>query len=556
MSNIIIREVDNTSNTLDEGTEVAVVTGFGAISSNTEDYLNKFTLFTSLSKFKSVMGSTPPVFKSDFIYSTTDWTANVCETLGTSKMFEKGDVDPGYCYAVGLLSAGIPVVYYMANNAPITTSDELTAEVTFTNNVANNIEFSAEALEQNHVVIDATSTTEDVEVNFTSANYGTKKIIVNLIYTGTDTAPTSVTIKYTYRTSDVDAKDMYDAFCGSIAKESIFEELRDRGTYNIKYITTGGYPIYEFKRAVYPDATESTKIIGGNTLVSEVLDICAAQVSEEGAGDYTGRGDCIALIDHTNYANRTLYDKGTNATSVFGCVNKSNDDTESLLGFGDKLTFAAMFTPWCAYSVNSISVGNISLPASYAYLTSLATTSKVYSSWNAVAGVARGAVSNITNVLTTEILSNNIANKYQIDTEDAEGISINGITRVKPYGQVIWGNRTLQNAYVDKGVTALGFLNIRSMICDIKKQVYTACKRYMFQENSEILWINFKATITPLLDQMCSGHGLETYTIRKGEGTSKTKLYAFITLKPIYAVETFDITITLTDDDDLSVTED
>lgn len=556
MSSIIIREVDNTTNALDEGVEVAFVPGFGALSAQSEEYLNKFTLFTSLAKFKDAMGSYPQTFATPFAYSADDWTQNACEQLGTSVMFEAGDPDPGYCYASGLLSAGIPVIYYMANKAPITTSEAVTAEVTFVENAAKNVAFVDNALDATRIVIDAKSETTNVTAKFTTVDYSTHKIMVDLTYTGTETAPTSVSIKYTYRSNVVDAADMYDAFCGSVTTPTIFEELKDRGTYNVKYITTGGYPIYEFKRDVYPEAIESAKISGGNTLVAEVLDVCAAQVSEEGAGENTGRGDCIALIDHTNYANRTLFDKGDTATSVFGCANRpSTDATESLLQFGDKLTFGAMFTPWCAYSIQGVTAGNIALPASYAYLTCLATSSRIYSSWNAVAGVARGTVSGITNILTTEILTNNIANKYQIETEGAAGVSINGITRVKPYGQVIWGNRTLQVADADKGVTALGFLNIRSMVCDIKKQVYTACKRYMFQENSAILWINFKAMITPLLDQMCSGHGLETYTIRRGAQSNKTKLFAYITLKPIYAVESFDITITLTDEDELSVTE-
>lgn len=557
MSSIIIREVDNTTNALDEGVEVAFVPGFGALTTQSTEYLNKFTLFTSLAKFKDAMGNYPQKFQNAFTYVANDWTANACEVLGTSVMFEANDPDPGYCYATGLLNAGIPVIYYMANNAPIQTSESLTAEVTFVGNVVENAAFvDATNLDATKVVIDVAADTADVIARFASVDYSTNKILVDLTYTGTETAPTSVSIKYTYRSSVVDAADMYNAFCGSVTAPSIFEELKDRGTYNVKYITTGGYPIYEFKRDVYPEKAENSKITGGNTLVAEVLNVCAAQVSEEGAGEYTGRGDCIALIDHTNYANRTLFDKGDAATSVFGCANRpSTDVTESLLQFGDSLTFGAMFTPWCAYSISGITAGNIALPASYAYLTCLATSSRIYSSWNAVAGVARGTVSGITNILTTEILTNNIANKYQVETEGASGVSINGITRVKPYGQVIWGNRTLQVADADKGVTALGFLNIRSMVCDIKKQVYTACKRYMFQENSAILWINFKAMITPLLDQMCSGHGLESYTIRRGEQSNKTKLFAYITLKPIYAVESFDITITLTDDDELDVTE-
>ena len=53
----------------------------------------------------------------------------------------------------------------------------------------------------------------------------------------------------------------------------------------------------------------------------------------------------------------------------------------------------------------------------------------------------------------------------------------------------------------------------------------------------------------PLLDKMKTSYGLSDYVIKKGSKSGKTKLYAEITLYPIYAVETIDVTISIQDED-------
>ena len=127
-------------------------------------------------------------------------------------------------------------------------------------------------------------------------------------------------------------------------------------------------------------------------------------------------------------------------------------------------------------------------------------------------------------------------------------------TEIKPYGQVIWGNRTLQKADAYKHVTAMGFLNLRNEVSDIKKLVYRAARRWMFEQNTSVLWVNFKSTITPLLERMVNGYGLSRYEIRKGAKTAKHKLYAEIRIWPIYAVEYIDVTIQILDEETI-VTE-
>jgi hypothetical protein len=53
--------------------------------------------------------------------------------------------------------------------------------------------------------------------------------------------------------------------------------------------------------------------------------------------------------------------------------------------------------------------------------------------------------------------------------------------------------------------------------------------------------------VTPTLDQMQSGAGISGYKILKGTTTEKAKLVATVKLYPLYALEEFDITVELVD---------
>ena len=87
------------------------------------------------------------------------------------------------------------------------------------------------------------------------------------------------------------------------------------------------------------------------------------------------------------------------------------------------------------------------------------------------------------------------------------------------------------------------------MVSDVKKIAYTAAKSLIFEQNTDVLWINFKAKVTPLLDKLLSGSGISNYKIIKEPTTNKTKIKAKIILYPVYAVEQFEIDIILRDED-------
>lgn len=307
---------------------------------------------------------------------------------------------------------------------------------------------------------------------------------------------------------------LYKRFTGDENNDNIFKALTDKGTHNIKFITSGGYPTFEY---------------GGNVAVA-AMNTAAVD-----------RGDVVVLIDPTDYPGRTLK-PAKNSGSVFDVVNNSkNDSLLSLQGpTSDKGgAYATMVPVWIKYTAPTYGA-LISMPGSFAYLISYANSVRTYADWLAIAGVARGIIPNCQGINSFHVLTNSIAEAYQTKT----GISINPITYIRGYGYALWGNRTLLN---NNGLTASSFLNLRSLICDVKKTVYAACRRYMFEQNNDVLWVSFKAAITPTLEKMVAGYGIESYKIVKLPTREKAKIVAEIILTPIYAVEDFEVTIVLTD---------
>ena len=286
-------------------------------------------------------------------------------------------------------------------------------------------------------------------------------------------------------------------------------------------------------REMYGTMVEvSVKITNQSTIVNKML-YCAES-----------RGDCVALIDHTNNPYRKL--DATNVNSVYYSVS-SDESPYKIKSNGE---YGAMFTPWCECDFLTLGtqdgVEPYAMPASFVYLMALAKSIKSNASWMAVAGVARGVANIIQPKLYGSLrISNAIADSYQA----RNAIGINAITNVKPYGYLIWGNRTLKNNAIEGNITATSLLNTRNMVSEIKKVAYSAAKRCMFEQNSDILWINYKAKVAPTLDRMVSAGALTNYKIIKENSDMKAQLKCTIRIFPTYAVESFDITIEMADEE-------
>ena len=347
--------------------------------------------------------------------------------------------------------------------------------------------------------------------NYLRAGLASGSTVVQLLSTATCTCNEiveSVSITKMYSA-------LYDIFSVSDDKT---DGIIDRGNFNIKYLTSGGYPTFEYS---------------GNALVSKMLALAEK------------RGDCIALIDHTDNDDReTNVDK---SASVYQSVLNTFDGTNG--------EFGAMFTPWCEFnrltsdveSANVKPVDSVRLGGSFAYLGALADSIKTNAPWLAIAGATRGKVQNLRNNSIKPLITNGAADYMQPRTN----IAVNAITDIKPYGNVIWGNRTLKKN--EENLVATSFLNIRNLVCDVKKICYRTARKLTFEQNNDILWINFKSMIAPTLDRMVSGYGISGYKfVRDNEhekASAKATLCAKIFLYPVEPVEDFYITIMLEDDE-------
>jgi len=425
-----------------------------------------------------------------------------------------GDPDPGYRYALYLLSLGIPVYYEQMNSS---------FEPVDMNDPAN---VSASPVAEGWFI--------EVESNYVRTDDETVQS-GTVYYKGADI---SVTSMYKGLEARFNGYDEASAVNGS---DYSFDSM---GDYAVKYITSGGYPTFEYGPLADPDA--SGKVYGTSPLAEQMIRLAAT------------REDAVALIDHTNNPNRSIY-----ATDTYSVITRIRDEFSNITT--ETGSYGTMFTPWYTCTHAAVSGGssnnygineNISqMPGSLAFLSALAQQLKNYNPWLAVSGVSRGPVPYCAGLHTNFTLTNNVADSYQIIPGDVENlgsasISINPITYIRNYGYCIWGNRTLRNN--SNGTKATSFLNIRDTVSDIKKRLYEASQSLLFEQNTDVLWLSFKNLVTPLLETMVSNYILADYSIVKynvdpetGQTVPSYKILAAIRIVPINSVEVFELQVQL-----------
>lgn len=331
---------------------------------------------------------------------------------------------------------------------------------------------------------------------------------------------TALTLNVSSTEDEFTVVDMYSILNAESVSDGTFtnpfERLQNIGDYNIKFITSGAYPLFEVTS--YSNAVKKQALAAAN------------------------RCDATAIIDYANKVTRNL--AASNTTSVKYCFTSfvsSNNFGSNTLGEAVE-SYTTMFIPYGIYSSYTLA-SEITLPGSYGYLIALANSVQTNANWLAVAGVKRGAISNL--ISLSQNITNAIANSYQ--TQNEGDVAINPITRIGSYGYVIWGNRTsLQTAETD-ALKASAFLNVRQLVSDLKKVVFNAARKLTFEPNSDVVWINFKSEIEPTLTSMLTGQGITKYQLTKVATTKKATIVAKIRIWPIEAVEDWDITIELAD---------
>lgn len=302
---------------------------------------------------------------------------------------------------------------------------------------------------------------------------------------------------------------------------NFWKKYEDKSLFDLRFITSGGYGLDSVSGGENTDA----KAIAQNMIK------CAAE-----------RGDAYAVVDVPfDRTSETQIDAWCNSLEVSDVIRDSEVTEEA---FKYSAAFANSFT------CKGRGAEAPRLPASFGYLACFGKYIKNYADWFAMAGSVRGVIP-FANVETFEKYGDAAIDVLQDRTTEGH-MACNVIYNMRPYGQVIYGNRTLHALEADNetgtiGLKASDFLNIRNICCDIKKTLYRACRRFLFEPNSDTLWVRFSNEITPLLESMKSGQGIKGYKLIRKVNKKKATLTAAINIIPIEAVEDFDLTLNLTD---------
>lgn len=273
-----------------------------------------------------------------------------------------------------------------------------------------------------------------------------------------------------------------------------YEFITDKYIYDVKFVTGGGYTNEEIDQMY---------------IAKKQKDLCET------------RKDCFAILD---------IPYGTQKSQV----NKYFTDCDT--------SFAASFAPWCYTKLPS---GNERWMApSYLFLYTLGRSiqdgNPVYS---APAGVLKASMPQV------------IKPEYEIggDTLDlwqsANPQAINPLMKLRNYGYVIYGQKTLyniQNNNSAKG-SALQEINVRIAMNEIRRILFNAAIKLTFQANNQRTWNEFKALVEPKLQSMVSNGGITDFQVKMDSTTTTQEdlqnntIRARVSVSVTKAVENFEI---------------
>lgn len=168
--------------------------------------------------------------------------------------------------------------------------------------------------------------------------------------------------------------------------------------------------------------------------------------------------------------------------------------------------------------------------------------------WSAVAGAKRGK---LPISASAGFLKESEIDDMQPTTSTDTAFAINPIIKMNPWGVRIWGDRSCLAVDSD-GLKASHFANIRILVCDIKKALYKAARQYQFEQNNDVLWVNFQSSVNTKLEEMKQSYGISGYRWIKEDTDEKAKLKATLKVVPVAPFEDLDLTLVLTDSLDVS----
>lgn len=344
MQRIKINEVDLTSNAVVSAiTNIVFVPGFATEGDSFEP-----TLCTTVSEFEEAFGAKCPTFKND-----QPWPGEFAEdAINTESglMFAEGACDPSYVYAKELISRGLPVLYekinlsnddidvetmYNALDKVYTTS---TTDFVITQPKDFNRKFAGvydKDTEVPYLKWDIVSVEDEDGNNKYYRFIKDSKKITDARLLGQeipeDTEEFDESKSYLEGNRVLHNGKLYGAnfnmepgewveanwefITEPVGDEISLIPLNDRNEYDIKYLTSGGYPVFEYFSERGGSISKKMMTLGQS------------------------RGDCMVFIDHTDNPDRPIL--ATNKHSVYYSLAhdyKVNDSSAEVKGIGYMLT--------------------------------------------------------------------------------------------------------------------------------------------------------------------------------------------------------------------------
>lgn len=308
----------------------------------------------------------------------------------------------------------------------------------------------------------------------------------------------------------------YDPENDDLGDAEYWDSLKDKATYDFRFIING--------------------LLTDNVDANTQITVVATHHDDDRAEINNGRGDCTALCD----IDESIYNTVANRASRVALFNAIKPEA---LALGK---YAAWFAPSVCLKGTSSKYVNHKFPASFYYLACFKNAlDNGFAEWYAAAGYTRGVCKYI--VESTDVnFGEYLINALEPRTNESGLLAaVNVIAKIRK-NYYLWGNRTAA-ALGGVDLKAEHFLNIRQLCSTLKKQIYVACRKFTFDPNSDVLWINFCNALKPTLEGMKADQGVKDYKIVKLRTSKKAELKARVRIIPIEAVEDFDIEITLED---------
>ena len=364
---------------------------------------------------------------------------------------------------------------------------------------------------------------------------------LEFVYVGSDATKGKLT---------ADAKEI--DYTDTLLANQVIYRKNDANDGAVEYIAAQENMLKDVLKAEFGDAFTESDFDAANAAIAKLAHYKAAKDSygnEDEMDPESGRGDCIALIevDESKYITKVSGKRPEN--QIVDAVNAMASITS------DNGKYCACTAPSVVYKMtaNERFDGNKKFPGAFHYLACLKNSLGLgFAEWYAAAGYTRGVSSytiNHTSVKLGEVAVQALEPRNIKDQETQPKFAVNVIANFRG-SYYLWGNRTchpLGEAAGGNDLVASHFLNIRQLCTTIKKQLYVSCRRFTFDPNSDVLWINFKTSIMPMLERMKADQGVRDFKIEKVYTDKKATLKAKIRIVPIEAVEDFLLEVSLED---------